>query len=181
MARRLFTLLSALSLLLCAAVCVLWVRSAFVADLWVRQAGEVGHVIRSDRGALIYRRCSDLDYADGHGWRWESGEPELVPPASGGWAGRLGFGSDHGEEFVALAGAVPDGASFSPLVIRVSQWWMPHWALVAAAAVLPLLAVGRVLRRVHRRPGLCRSCGYDLRATPGRCPECGTAPAGKPA
>jgi hypothetical protein len=44
--------------------------------------------------------------------------------------------------------------------------WMP---VLASAASLSLL----LFRRRRHRLGLCVACGYDLRGSPGKCPECG--------
>ena len=55
---------------------------------------------------------------------------------------------------------------------RSSHWILPIWpfALVVSLPLLPWLLK---LRRRSGRAGHCRQCGYDLRATPDRCPECG--------
>ena len=56
---------------------------------------------------------------------------------------------------------------------------VPHWLLVLATSVLPGVFLLRLRRRALARrlsaAGLCRRCGYDLRASPHRCPECGSA------
>ena len=48
--------------------------------------------------------------------------------------------------------------------------------LIIFLAAGPALAARSWQDRRHSlRVGLCPSCGYDLRASPGRCPECGHA------
>ena len=53
----------------------------------------------------------------------------------------------------------------------------PYWlALIAASTPPAWLSWHRHRRRrALRDAGKCVACGYDLRGTPGRCPECGAA------
>jgi hypothetical protein len=62
-------------------------------------------------------------------------------------------------------------------------WYWGHFGLTWVLALMAwsvyylvsgLIRVECVQRRRRRSSaGLCRRCGYDLRASTGRCPECG--------
>jgi hypothetical protein len=64
------------------------------------------------------------------------------------------------------------------MTMSTRQVWFPHWLpalLTAAPPALWIAARARSRTRQRRTArGLCPACGYDLRGTPGRCPECGT-------
>lgn len=62
---------------------------------------------------------------------------------------------------------LPDAVSYS----------LNYVVLAASLLLLPLLRLATLLCRRRLRPaGFCPNCGYDLRATPDRCPECGSVP-----
>jgi hypothetical protein len=54
-----------------------------------------------------------------------------------------------------------------------------YGAALLTSLILPMAALAVWVRSKQRPPAVarCVQCGYDLRATPDRCPECGTVPA----
>jgi hypothetical protein len=58
---------------------------------------------------------------------------------------------------------------------------VPYWMVMALTAAAPAAWIGRRALRRRRtarraRASRCAGCGYDLRASPDRCPECGRLP-----
>ena len=188
MLRRLFTLLSAASLVLCAATCVLWARSHWHQDGFVFARGGRLTWGRCDRGKVALLTIDGDDGPDRAGrvrWggRWDWGELPPVP-------GTIGWGREASDPYVRLGGfqyvrgtqeyltsRTPFAIASRPFRLVVVPLWSP--AAATAWPVLPLAA--RAVRRVRSRwvpePGRCPVCGYNLRATPVRCPECGAVPA----
>jgi hypothetical protein len=67
--------------------------------------------------------------------------------------------------------------------LPVGDGAFPYWLAVGLTLVAPVSwGIGRIQHRQRLRSAmnLCSQCGYDLRATPQRCPECGTIPKSRP-
>jgi hypothetical protein len=67
---------------------------------------------------------------------------------------------------------IPNAASPKNRLLKDLRVPIPLW-LLAFVCALPIGIRGMYRRWRAFPPGLCPSCGYDLRATPDRCSECG--------
>ena len=163
MIRRLFSILAILSLLLLVVTAVLCVRSYYIADQLGRHHNGYGVALNSAHGVLscwITNSTPDLD--GDHPWKWRKRRLE-----SSGHYGPMGFVTVHAKCTIGDVPVQENG--------RV--WWLQHWIIALATVPLPLWWAARFparKRKQRRRLGLCLHCGYDLRASTERCPECGT-------
>ena len=193
MRRRLLTLLSAVSLVLCVASAALWWRGQTITDVWAYGNGSpdrpATYTLLARNGRLILQGVR---------------RTFARPPAHDVWAhrpaglshisyhthpsttalenqGMVEFGVTPWARAVGVRvgwGSEPESpAEADPSTLWKAYLQLPMNELTGTAGVLPLVWLwGWDRRRQARRrvaDGLCPTCGYDLRATPERCPECG--------
>jgi hypothetical protein len=187
-----FNGLTVLSLVLCVLVSIFWATCGKWGEIrWLYHGTRYSfYIYRSNIGFVIYPH-----------WPYTQKQPDWAFPASGGiifpalttvfclampallkWSGSVALPARKRE---AIRGG---GALF--LGIAGSAWfvfcWLPgmvddpmHWiagSVGIAVQVLLLWLGSRQIVGLLLKPrdlGFCRKCGYDLRATPDRCPECG--------
>jgi hypothetical protein len=157
-----------LSLMLCAVSVAFWIRSYFQADYVApcRTAGERG-VISTVGRIVFYSEASigSFRFPPPYGFVRESrSAPDQF----------VDYAPSNTMRYVDLAGfgvITGDNGRYS-----VAARAVPYWLVALMTAILP----GTWLRsRMRGAPetSQCGVCGYDLRATPERCPECGSVPA----
>jgi hypothetical protein len=192
--RILFHLASLISLTLAVCAVGMILRARFVSDRWIWRAERLG----SD--GLVHVRWRALAFT-GRNLIVQVSSVRFVPqdrrhhaplpaerftydfwaPMAMHWPFRenLGTPNEVKTDWFNLGSAYAMTLSYEHPVppYRTFELGLPLWVIGLLGAVLPVIweiRYRRTLLRVMRgRKGLCPSCGYDLRATPQRCPECG--------
>ena len=161
--RVLLNALTVLSLAVCLAVLVSCWKPLAVS--WGDRRGPTYRYAALLHGYLVFRTQSDRSL--------QSGE-RLPQSTSSDW-------EVPGVRYETSRQVVPFGElrRGSVLILNRKELQIDSDWLVLIAAPLPILRLSIVVwrrRRAQRRSaaGCCAGCGYDLRATLDRCPECGT-------
>jgi len=100
------------------------------------------------------------------GWFLKERLNRRYPPGSMGPTSYMGFAFRH-QIYNASNGEV------NCWLIR-APWWFLSFLLLGVTGIWARTDLHASRARRRLRSGECVVCGYDLRASPDRCPECGT-------
>lgn len=195
--RLLIHTLAWLSLILLVLMAGLWIRSYWIVDEWSWSSGKAvaywpdwslrrDYEFRSEQGKCQWE-IETRGAADGHSLFMWSRTPVDPSGVSNRWT-ILHFPPRQLCTFFGFVYAncrgLPDSFNYRPSVDQrtldlagVTLYQAPYWFPAILLAVLPAWRAISFLRRWGDRRlahGFCPKCGNDLRATPERCPECGT-------
>jgi hypothetical protein len=175
--------------LLAALACLFWIRSYWVFDFvtvvhdtpgsrhWLRQIVDLRsahgglnigyfHAPAFGAGITPYRAAAQtephfiLEHGPPRGYPWSYG---VYSQSSFGHL--MGFELLHGY------------TGLSSRTVWTLRLVFPYWLVAGLFLIYPVWRLA-MRRRNRRVAGACAKCGYDLRASPDRCPECGTAVVG---
>jgi hypothetical protein len=176
---------AAVSLALCLATVVLWARSygRWQSVIYLSRSGapvRLEATCFNGSLTLFELHPSDPDRILREGWEWHS-EPIEGSPRALEFLLVLTQLVDPDAQWEGLGIARSVGHVREDPEVGFAFTIVPAWEAAALLAVAPAAwAFGKIRRGVRRRRraarNLCAACGYDLRATPDRCPECGTVP-----
>jgi hypothetical protein len=174
--RWLFNGLAALSLLLCMATAGLWPRSYYLGDAFVNASRNATYYgLDSDTGVVTFSyafETTDTDLINGPYWYYgheRSGLRRFRAPPDWHIAGFA---------YRRVSNTVTNTYGSVTQIARDVE--IPYWFFLFAFLSLP--SWWFLKWRSRARPaGFCAQCGYDLRATPQQCPECGMVVAREPA
>jgi hypothetical protein len=159
-------------------VVVLWVRSYNTADvlMWQRWHNDAGTYRGAFRTLSSGRGVVGIDFTElttafpssastEPKFEWTRTDArEFLLPRETFW-NRLGIG------YVSSSQLTP-GLRSSTVTTRA--YWAPYWLAALVASIVPLRTLAMLgVRAGRRRQRRCARCGYDVRFSEGRCPECG--------
>ena len=178
--RALFYALATLSLVLFATNLAFWARSYWTIEAVWWNTAHSNLTIVSSRGYIFFHGYGESKYGvilldrPGYGYISQSASYQ-------GWPG-YGNGPGHGYDYSFFGFAFTTGGDSKVQTAGGTSYTSPQWeiripapAVALATAIMGTIIV-RHLRRGRHAVGCCQKCGYDLRATPHRCPECGAVP-----
>ena len=169
--RSISAALTALSTAFLAIAATAWIRSERHVDHWIFGTSPDAYALRSQAGFL------DLEYTHiAGGWHAAYGtyHDRLDPDLRAQYVADRPLAAAYQSEHVNLP-----PAGLRPAVTgRAHLLRLRYWLICLVTALAPTIHLFTWMRHRHDRQRtpttLCPTCKYDCRATPTRCPECGT-------